>query len=992
MTARIKIRRDSAASWTSNNPILAAGELGLDTDANQIKVGNGTAVWTALPFVTSSGSSGFDGASNLVFDTENIGFYSLALPTNPQNAKYMATTADSSASNTIADTIYVVGQFYDGMEDKDVSFVTKRNPDNSEAWTREYYNTPGWNLQLYSIIWDAPTDKLYVAGNTYDGSFWKAVLLELDTTNGDILGQTKYTAPDGNYPFVSDLLVDPADGSPVLVGQVLDTPLKVHITPVSDGGVPQGESTQGQTLDPDYSLLVFAKTDFDSTGYYPERNDGNDWALFDQQQPTNNNGTSIGRLNQIRWLEPQTDTGVGSGVQVHLTYSITKNKWISAEHAGWTNGATYGYQVGDKVRVLGSQLGGSDGTDDVVLTVRYVYDTNWAHQIEFVPLEQQQNIATPTAAITNYVRAWVWSYYDFAANVNDGTVWDFGHYEYNSGFVLTNNFQKVFGRGAYNDRVVSADIYNDGTDSFLYVGSYNNTYQTEYNGKRAGIHKLNLTDGAEQWSYTIDRISDGTEDGDRIQSVNCDSQGNIYVVATGSDGNGAWGLVVTKLNPGGGIIWQSYQDIGQGSWDNDPKGDVDLNDDTLYVAGDFGPNFRLMSINSTTGLVTWARDINFVNRYQLNSTNSDNQNVAVGRGRLSIVGQSWDWDSLYNNGNQFGVMFALDANLISFSEVEDGTFGIFKLSVSDYHLVSNGTGSPNEIAASDHFKDSTTITAVGDSDAAILTTVNIAQAPVAITRSPYSIQNVQSITFADGTVQSTAGGGVKHKWKNPNNNEWKIVEWNGGKAVNFNSYNGYSSFYSFTARTGGDQIDSIQINQINSSPEFQAWDSLQKDNAKFYNSYTGQEYRINGWSTNQEGYITFNLEILPGQTLPTYSQGDQLEFRYNDPQTIERVMWFDPSDSPWGMDNFRGAVIKYHAYSDNGSGTFIGEIKYAYDYTSNNEEATHSEQWSGNNDLSMMIFWEQYDGRLYYKNTVVETDYVLIQWTATMFYGNEANC
>lgn len=50
----IKVRRDTAANWTSTNPTLAAGELGLETDTNLFKFGNGTAAWTALGYSSSS--------------------------------------------------------------------------------------------------------------------------------------------------------------------------------------------------------------------------------------------------------------------------------------------------------------------------------------------------------------------------------------------------------------------------------------------------------------------------------------------------------------------------------------------------------------------------------------------------------------------------------------------------------------------------------------------------------------------------------------------------------------------------------------------------------------------------------------------------------------------------------------------------------------------------------------------------------------------------
>ena len=46
----IQLRRGTAASWTSANPTLSAGEPGVETDTGLIKIGNGTTAWNSLPY------------------------------------------------------------------------------------------------------------------------------------------------------------------------------------------------------------------------------------------------------------------------------------------------------------------------------------------------------------------------------------------------------------------------------------------------------------------------------------------------------------------------------------------------------------------------------------------------------------------------------------------------------------------------------------------------------------------------------------------------------------------------------------------------------------------------------------------------------------------------------------------------------------------------------------------------------------------------------
>lgn len=60
---RIQLRRDSAAAWAANNPILASGEMGIElpvvnTDPVKIKVGNGIHNWNTLPYQPTGSSGG----------------------------------------------------------------------------------------------------------------------------------------------------------------------------------------------------------------------------------------------------------------------------------------------------------------------------------------------------------------------------------------------------------------------------------------------------------------------------------------------------------------------------------------------------------------------------------------------------------------------------------------------------------------------------------------------------------------------------------------------------------------------------------------------------------------------------------------------------------------------------------------------------------------------------------------------------------------------
>ena len=62
MAVKIQYRRDTAANWSSANPLLAQGEVGYEYDTGRFKVGNGTTSWTSLTY--SSGVTGPTGPSS----------------------------------------------------------------------------------------------------------------------------------------------------------------------------------------------------------------------------------------------------------------------------------------------------------------------------------------------------------------------------------------------------------------------------------------------------------------------------------------------------------------------------------------------------------------------------------------------------------------------------------------------------------------------------------------------------------------------------------------------------------------------------------------------------------------------------------------------------------------------------------------------------------------------------------------------------------------
>lgn len=63
MAIRIQLRRDTAANWTSEDPVLLAGEIGIETDTLKFKIGNGNN-WTAITNYANTTPSDFTSTLN----------------------------------------------------------------------------------------------------------------------------------------------------------------------------------------------------------------------------------------------------------------------------------------------------------------------------------------------------------------------------------------------------------------------------------------------------------------------------------------------------------------------------------------------------------------------------------------------------------------------------------------------------------------------------------------------------------------------------------------------------------------------------------------------------------------------------------------------------------------------------------------------------------------------------------------------------------------
>jgi hypothetical protein len=154
-------------------------------------------------------------------------------------------------------------------------------------------------------------------------------------------------------------------------------------------------------------------------------------------------------------------------------------------------------------------------------------------------------------------------------------------------------------------------------------------------------------------------------------------------------------------------------------------------------------------------------------------------------------------------------------------------------------------------------------------------------------------------------------------------------------------------------------------------------------NATFTLSFDNVTFREVWLSSVQATEYWFYYQNDLGQTTPQ-TENDPVYLRVT--TGGDSVAWWSKNELPGGADNFRGAVIDYHAYT--GDGTIIGTIHIVDD--DGEEYITHTEVSSGSTDSMNNDLWiVTTEGTIRYGRFDGEASTLKIHWTAKVFYGDE---
>ena len=106
MSVTIQQRRDLAATWTADNPVLHQGEFGVETDTGQVKLGDGATAWTALAYWGGGGGGGGGGGLPALAEAGVSAGGTLAL--NKITEVTASTALTMTLPSSVADSLIVV--------------------------------------------------------------------------------------------------------------------------------------------------------------------------------------------------------------------------------------------------------------------------------------------------------------------------------------------------------------------------------------------------------------------------------------------------------------------------------------------------------------------------------------------------------------------------------------------------------------------------------------------------------------------------------------------------------------------------------------------------------------------------------------------------------------------------------------------------------------------------------------------------------------------
>jgi hypothetical protein len=700
MTTRIKLRRDTAANWTLNNPTLAAGEPGLETDTGKTKYGDGTTAWITLGYATGG-----------ITAREQIGYFNFhgPVPTTVDGDDWWFESVETDPEGNA----YYVG----GNDQTEWPHVVKVNSLGELQWQKEITWADGWEGNATSAVYNTATDQLVVVAAMYkDGANSNndlgAAVITMNPNTGAIVGNPKMIrdevtsdgTPIGDID-PSDIILD-ANGDPIVVGHKNGSASTYALTTTSVG-----------TTD---VIFVAAAIFTDKT---PRSN--SDWYITG----TNISEVSIIDVNRYDNQPPGVISSSGTNATFSVQWKINTDgqayfpDYPERFGASWYQNGS-GYALNDTLYLNPEQYGGSTSA---TITVTSVGGSGEISDFTFTGTFNTSTIKLITNGGTDFSTTGSWTAINYSSEA----------------FIWTQGWAKTFGDSGTDKVNVVAKDSND--NIYLACQTYDETSQelgSPYYGVNLPLLVKLDSNGNQLWAKKFTPAG-WNSDNDGYSGVAVDSNNDVIVVEDS---------VVTKIDGSGTVIWQKI--IGL----NDPFGMGNTcvvvdSDDNIYVTGIYSymgqttsDDFLIVKFD-TDGNLLWQREAGTNNDEDSNWDNGY-QILSVSNGQVYITGSSvqgtddvavaitFPVDGSGADANHRGRFFLHTATW----SVSTTTATVYNYTIAVTSTQVTVTNETNITSVTTSTDNSTLALRTGDVDG--------------------RIEDLYSLSFEDGSVQTTAYTGA----------------------------------------------------------------------------------------------------------------------------------------------------------------------------------------------------------------------------------------
>jgi len=552
-----------------------------------------------------------------------IGWFSIFGPARNNNDDiwFRANCVDPETGD-----VYAVGQ----EDDNNQGIVARYNSEGQILWSVTLSDQDnGNNTRCNAVKLVSNTRNIQVLCE-YFGNETGTLIVEIDTDTAQVVSSLGFRDENENnavnaYDF--DFL---SNGDVVVVGRKYDEYFSLEITP--------------QTGSMTNTLIVSNAAVESGSVVHPVQNS---WTVTGTGITGRASITEINRYNSVSGPTTQ-----GSGAQ----FSIVDNG-DGTYGAGGVDAAGVDYQVGHKILILGTSLGGTTPTNDCIVTVQSVTGTG----VLSIAVTGTAAGVTPTTynsvSGTNYQVGsgfqaditYDVSYDGISANITAGT-------NYVAGDIITVPGTSLGGTTPTNDLIVTVTSVGGSGDitGLTYSGTAQTTIRkltvdqaVDFGGVGTWSVGYDLGGEAFVWTEGWSQVlsAGGQYDTERYLSVAVDANDNIYAVgemisrdgAAGPDLNDVWCAVVSKFNSAGTHQWTKA--LNNTTDDCYAKGVAVLGSVVSVTFENSGTGDTVITKLDTAGNIKWQRV----------TDSNDDSSVAIDSNGDIYVAMEYNFETQYED-------------------------------------------------------------------------------------------------------------------------------------------------------------------------------------------------------------------------------------------------------------------------------------------------------------------------------------------------------